>query len=867
MTDLNSIQSDLEYSRIMFKSQRDLEEESLESGSRKYLKGIERTGISSTKGGVEQTKRSLEVLAQAIESWKDDCHKGKAGRLHSAYAFIAHVDPEQLAYLAIRHGLDAAYRELLFASAAIDLGTSVQDHVSMLWLEEHDSKAHKWLVERLKSSTSERHRIRSMRFIVRKERRKAVNEASAAALDWTEEAKVHVGGKLLELFEETLQVIQKKTITEGYSDKVVRIMFHEEAKVADWIAGANLEDFPPVHMPMVVAPRSWVVVEKEREDGTKRYGIEGGYRTPAMWSRAPLMKRARDVAMHLYMGHGAEDVIGRVNKIQATAWQVNPRVLEVMLEARKMPALDHMFESEEVEVPKRPTWLDEEGLPKDKKLWPEARQVEFKEWKAKASNAHETNNRAKGSKVESKAILALANKFGGFPRIWFPHQLDFRGRIYPFAAFLQPQGGDQAKGLLRFATGKPLRDDRGFMWLQIHVANTFGKDKESYTDRVMWTEMNRELILSTADQPLDDLRWTESDSPWCFLAACSELAAAWRSANPYEFVSHLPIAQDGTCSGIQHFAGMLRDPVSGAHVNLVPGLDKPGDIYSRVAEAAQALSNSYLDGSTSGKDDDTEEDKAHRLAMAYAWVGKVNRKVAKPPTMTRCYGSTVIGVQKQIQKTIRKDLKTEQRPQADAKDASMYMAGVVREAMDGVVRAAKVGMDFLRDCSKVMCKAEKPISWTTPSGFYVIQAYKKVTSKVIKLSYRGQELKVSIAIREEKELNDNEQRAGLAPNFVHSLDSSHLMAVVGRGTELGIDSWACIHDSIGVHACDTDTLHQVIRETFVEQYRPDVLAKFREELVVQLAATHPKLVAELPAVPAKGTLDIEEVIHADYFFA
>ena len=44
------------------------------------------------------------------------------------------------------------------------------------------------------------------------------------------------------------------------------------------------------------------------------------------------------------------------------------------------------------------------------------------------------------------------------------------------------------------------------------------------------------------------------------------------------FVSHLPIAMDGSCNGLQLFSLMLRDPVGGTAVNLLPA-DTPQDIY------------------------------------------------------------------------------------------------------------------------------------------------------------------------------------------------------------------------------------------------------------------------------------------------
>jgi DNA-directed RNA polymerase len=61
---------------------------------------------------------------------------------------------------------------------------------------------------------------------------------------------------------------------------------------------------------------------------------------------------------------------------------------------------------------------------------------------------------------------------------------------------------------------------------------------------------------------------------------------------------------------------------------------------------------------------------------------------------------------------------------------------------------------------------------------------------------------------------------------------------------------------------------QLLRKAFVEQYRGDVLGTFRQEIVDQLIASGaPELAAELPPVPKFGTLDIEDVMNSEYFFA
>src|SRR3546814_16441857 len=57
-----------------------------------------------------------------------------------------------------------------------------------------------------------------------------------------------------------------------------------------------------------------------------------------------------------------------------------------------------------------------------------------------------------------------------------------------------------------------------------------------------------------------------------------------------DLVSRIPVALDGSCSGLQHFSAMLRDEEGGAAVNLLPA-ERPQDVYKRVAVRAQEMAD------------------------------------------------------------------------------------------------------------------------------------------------------------------------------------------------------------------------------------------------------------------------------------
>lgn len=84
----------------------------------------------------------------------------------------------------------------------------------------------------------------------------------------------------------------------------------------------------------------------------------------------------------------------------------------------------------------------------------------------------------------------------------------------------------------------------------------------------------------------------------------------------------MPIHQDGTCNGLQHYAALGGDQLGAQAVNLVAG-EKPSDVYGNVAQ----LVNQKV-----------EEDAAKGVEIAIALQGKINRKVVKQTVMTTVYG-------------------------------------------------------------------------------------------------------------------------------------------------------------------------------------------------------------------------------------
>ena len=122
------------------------------------------------------------------------------------------------------------------------------------------------------------------------------------------------------------------------------------------------------------------------------------------------------------------------------------------------------------------------------------------------------------------------------------------------------------------------------------IANLFGGgiDKKGLALREQFSIDNMHLISDAALHPLDGERWwLRAEDPWQCLAACIELHNAMQSSDPAAFESCLPVHQDGSCNGLQHYAALGRDEEGGKAVNLLPG-DEPADVYKCAALSRRA---------------------------------------------------------------------------------------------------------------------------------------------------------------------------------------------------------------------------------------------------------------------------------------
>ncbi|KAI8629571.1 DNA-dependent RNA polymerase [Xylariaceae sp. FL1651] len=588
-------------------------------------------------------------------------------------------------------------------------------------------------------------------------------------------------------------------------------------------------DFLARHLPMLVEPLPWTKFDRGGflEFPSQLVRVKNGERDQRIYAEAAIQRGDLDQVRE------GLDVLGR------TAWQINKPVFNVMLEAwntgeeiANIPPLDP-----QIPVPTEPDASED----------PTVR----REWVKRVKSVENEKSGLHSERCFMNFQLDIARAFRD-QTFYFPHNMDFRGRAYPIPAYLNHMGADHVRGLLRFATGKELGDS-GLRWLKVHLANVFGYDKASLQERESFTMDHLEDIFDSATNPLTGKRWwLKAEDSWQCLAACFELKAALESPDPTKYVSHLPVHQDGTCNGLQHYAALGGDVWGAEQVNLLPG-DRPADVYSAVADLVK---QGIAEDSTAGN------------FLAKAVDGKITRKVVKQTVMTNVYGVTYVGAKAQVLKQINAAYPNIQSETGvPAMVLSGYITTKIFKALSTMFRGAHDIQYWLGECAGRVCRALTPeqldrisaesskptqtpkksqsrtakksnaameelltqfrstIVWTTPLRMPIVQPYRKTSTRVISTCI--QDLTLQIPERSDP-VHRRKQLQAFPPNFIHSLDASHMLLSALECDELGL-SFAAVHDSFWTHAADIDVMNRVLRDAFVRIHSEDVIGRLASE--------------------------------------
>lgn len=197
---------------------------------------------------------------------------------------------------------------------------------------------------------------------------------------------------------------------------------------------------------------------------------------------------------------------------------------------------------------------------------------------------------------------------------------------------------------------------------------------------------------------------------------------------------------------------------------------------------------------------------------------------------------------------------------------------------------------WFTDCANVISGTFlKNVEWETPLGLEVIQPYTKRTGNHPKTS--KPELSSVPVLPYESGMtnvihlkpNTLKQRNGFPPNFVHSLDSTHMMLTSLYLWDAGV-TFASVHDCYWTHACSVTQMNVTCREQFVALHSQPILENLSKSFFRKIRhhdddVTFPggkKIVSRadiakakilFAAIPKKGQLDLELVKDSVYFFS
>ena len=856
------------YGSALAREQLALEHESYELGERRFLKMLERQAkageIADNAAAKPLLATLLPKLTARIVEWLEE-YASKKGRKPVAYAPLQLLKPEASAFITLKvilASLTSTNMTTIQAAAGM-LGKAIEDEARFGRIRDLESKHFKKHVEEQLNKRHGQVYKKAFMQVVEADMIGRGLLGGEAWSSWDKETTMHVGIRLIEMLIEStgLVELQRHNAGNAGSDHEALQLAQEYVDVLAKRAGA-LAGISPMFQPCVVPPKPWVAI------------TGGGYwangRRPLALVRTHSKKglmRYEDVYM--------PEVYKAVNLAQNTAWKINKKVLAVVNEIvnwKNCPVAD-IPSLERQELPPKPDDID-------------TNEAALKEWKKAAAGIYRLDKARVSRRISLEFMLEQANKFANKKAIWFPYNMDWRGRVYAVPMF-NPQGNDMTKGLLTLAKGKPIGEE-GFYWLKIHGANCAGVDKVPFPERIAFIEKHVDDILACAKDPINNTWWAEQDSPFCFLAFCFEYAGVAHHGLSYN--CSLPLAFDGSCSGIQHFSAMLRDEVGGRAVNLLPS-ETVQDIYGIVAQKVnEILKQDAINGTPNEMITVTDKDtgeiseklKMGTSTLAQQWLAYgVTRSVTKRSVMTLAYGSKEFGFRQQVlDDTIQPAIDSGKGLMfTQPNQAAGYMAKLIWDAVSVTVVAAVEAMNWLKSAAKLLASEVKDkktkeilrhrcaVHWTTPDGFPVWQEYRKPLQKRLDMIFLGQfRLQPTINTLKDSGIDAHKQESGIAPNFVHSQDGSHLrMTVVYAHEKYGIESFALIHDSFGTIPADAGKLFKAVRETMVITYENnDVLADFYDQFADQL---HETQLDKMPPLPKKGNLNLQDILKSDFAFA
>jgi len=614
------------------------------------------------------------------------------------------------------------------------------------------------------------------------------------------------------LIEETGAVVSFRMAVSGKTRRRLRLSdevekFLSATGVEDALASASLP-------PMLVPPLSWTNES------------DGGY----LLYRRSVVTREHAKGHYDNTGPLPPKVADTLNKLQQVPWTVNREVFGVaqkfMSEYGFLPGADT------AEVPAMPT-------PDDLNEEERASMAEYRR------EVNVENRIRRKLRATLSRIMSVGREVLGRDAIYFPWMIDWRGRFYPMSSDFHVQGCDVARGCLQFAESCKVTEE-GVDALAHHAANAYGLSSSSIADRERFISENWADIERSIENPMKEEFWQQASDPFTFLAAVRELAAA--DGNP-NYESNASVEIDGSNNAIQWLSVLSGSEPLAVSTNVLPSPDGPKDLY---ALAGAVVLQDLIDDRMGNNPVDKEMAKYILAPLGLSATESITadevaadrtlRKFMKSPTMTSCYGATEYGIFRQMVSGGYLDAVPLEVSKAKV---GFWLARRITELLDEILSKPMLLMGWMRGVAKGLAEHDQTLEWTSPMGWRVDHTYAK---------FRAARLNTVAGSRSRrnygKKIDKVRQVRSIVPNFIHSLDASHVAAVV---TEFD-GPLGGIHDCFLCRPKDTESLHGLVRDRFVAIVKTDPLQSWAEQV-------------SPGTITPFDPLDVSDTINSRYFFS
>ena len=609
---------------------------------------------------------------------------------------------------------------------------------------------------------------------------------------WGKHTKIKVGTFLLDCL---MEATVPRDEEEGWFK---RIHIRKGRKTISIIAPTELlikhhdeimrmaELFSPLAKPMLIPPRNWYPLQ------------DGGYYLNDLTKCHDLIRRSKSPLIQRKTPYEF------INKIQQVSYKLNPFIVEVAeeLEERGIsvgkfrPVIQH-------EIPPKPFDIADN-------------EVARKEWRKSAAIARNKQAAEVRKSCRTRMTMEVVREFKD--KVYYiPWSFDYRGRCYPIPNLLTPQDTDFGKSLILFNEGAEITE-KGLDWIKFQLATTHSLSKGTMEERLAWVSkpLNQDLVFRVVKDPIKWIAdWENADEPWLFLACANEYVSLITGLTS---ITHLPVAVDATCSGLQILAGLAKDASTARMVNVL-GSEKPQDAYATIASRSM-------------------EAIPERLRPYW------DRKTTKRSVMVIPYNAKPYSNRSYIREAFK------EKGIDVSKEELTACVSAVRAAMNVVVPGAMEVMKWIeKQITKYIKSGAEEVKWITPSGFPVTQRLMKRETTRIRTQLMG-ECRMTIA-GAEIGVDLKHHKNATAPNLIHSLDASilHLSTVEFH------DPIALIHDSVLCRATDMCKLSTLVRKSYMTLFSEHEPLK---DFALSIDAE------ENP--PIIGDLEPSDVIDSQYFF-